>query len=763
MKTGADLHLATLAGSKLPPRVANILRHLLDLTHAEFFPRIEPMLDLLDSRFFQDAEKSRNPGEQLDLLKASQVLREHRAAWATAFFLQVENSLARIRSPRPRNIQDAQWLAPSTDWTLEDSQAVDSSLQLQELAMPLEGASSLPLYLMGQRFGVLAATPAFSSAQLPLGPRQLLEAAAASCQSVFGEHVPLQTFLALFTDHVLAYYSRFLKKIGSAMEEAGILPGLAFVPARPAKGARTALDKAETPSDAASAAVFSPAGLSANHPPSSSTHTPLSWLEQPLTATEASAPTQSTTPDFRQLQQLLSAHRFASRAPLPKPLQTASSISTTQAAALLGELAQQTLLPTIREWREALQKQIQIRYGEAVGLSRDDNDSIELLELLIGQINQELQLDTPAQTLLQRLQRPLLHAVMGGHDFFESPAHPARQLLNIIIEHLAEAQSEHSADPDFDAAINRAIEQLERHQQPDRHAFEQANQQLAEQLQQQIKRAQANEKRCVEAMQGRERMALAKSIAQEALESRLQDLCLPQPFQILLRNAWLDALTLALLRYGAPSQGWSTYLARTEEILTLLLDTSPNTSPDLKREVESALQRVGYHDEDASAVAEQLSRSPATPAERDDPLAEEIASRIQAHARFAADDSCPPADPPPASASRSALEEACYQKLCTLPFGSWFDFVLNDQGETTRRRLSWYSKLTGHALFVNRRGQRVALMHLDSLATLMAQDKIRLTPPGQMRLVDRTLGSITSVLQRLLRSDIHNSRPASSA
>lgn len=774
MRSRNDSQSVTLTNSGLPPRVVAVLRRLLDLTHAELFPRIDSMLDLLDSSLFRDAEKSRNPSEQLDLLRASQVLREKRSAFAPELFRKLEEQLASIRS-KPQDVQTSATdsSAEPMSLALEDSPKVDMHAQLRELATPLEGASSLPLYLMGQRFGVLAASPAFTNAELPLSPQQLLEVAAATSQSVFGERIPLQQLLRLFAQHVLTHYANYLEKIGATIERAGILPGLSFVPVLPAKSAHTAtatptstaaieenqsLPHTDSSTRATTAPhVFLPVGLApAGFGSNSSSHThttakqPLSWFEQP--STEGLSTLQSGTPDFCQLQQLLSAHRFASRTSLPQPPLSCASPSHTQIEELLAQLAGQSL-PSLQDWRKALQKQIQIHYGETVGLSRENNDSIELLSLLLEKIDQEIHEKSLAHELLQRLHRPLLHAVTGGHDFFENPQDPARQLLNTIAEYSDEARAEHISDPSFEAAIRQAVEWLDHNQRPDKAAFEDANQRLLPLLQQQLKRAQASEKRLIEAMQGRERMATAKNIASEALESQIKDQSLSSSFQALLRNAWLDALTLALLRYGAPSHGWSTQLTRTEQILAILRESKPISSPDLAHEVESALRRVGYHDDDARAVAQLLSRSPATPAESGTPPTEEIARRIQAHTRFGADDSHEPSPPPDTHTARNEQENACYQQLCTLPFGTWFDFISDEKGETSRRRLSWYSKITEHALFVNRRGQKTDVIHLDTLAKMMAAKKVRLTDCNQIRLVDRALSSIVNALQQRLRGN----------
>lgn len=759
--------IPTLTNSDLPPRVAKVLRHLLDLTHAEFFPRIDPMLDQLDSMLYRDTEKSRNPSEQLDLLKASQVLRERRSAFAAALFRQLEAQLASIRSNTDTAPQTATSVLSSTqNLTLADEPEVDIRLQLRELATPLEGASSLPLYLMGQRFGVLAAKPAFTSAQLPLGPQGLLQAAAAASQSVFGEFIQ-QRLLGLFCSHVLADCARYLEKINAALEDDGILPGLAFVPARPVRAARPAKASPEVADtkhpvpSAKTAAIatplpsslppagLAPAGLAPSHTQAPG-QPPLAWLGQVAVEGLANRKRHASTPNFRQLQQLLAASRFANHtAHTPSPPKPASSISHAQVEDLLSQLTGQPLY-SIRDWQEALQKQVQTHYGEAAGLSRESTDAMELLALLIQQISREVHDDSLIHELLQQLQRPLLYSVIAGQDFFENPDHPARQLINTIAEY-DEARNEHGADPAFEALIRQLVAQLAHSQRPDKEAFAEANQQLLAQLQQQIKRAQANEKRSVEAMQGRERMTVAKNIASDALETLLKKQPVAESFQALLRHAWLDAMILALLRYGHPSQGWNAQLSRTEHILAILR-AQAQASQELADEVESAMRRVGYHDEDASAIAKQLSQSPETTAQAGEASAEALAQRIQSHPRFGMDDASEPTATPDIHIPRDATEDTYYQQLLTLPFGTWFDFVGESGHEVSRRRLSWYSPVTEHALFVNRRGQKTDIIHIDTLAKMMAKGKVRLTEYSHIRLVDRALTAATSALQHLLRS-----------
>jgi hypothetical protein len=85
--------------------------------------------------------------------------------------------------------------------------------------------------------------------------------------------------------------------------------------------------------------------------------------------------------------------------------------------------------------------------------------------------------------------------------------------------------------------------------------------------------------------------------------------------------------------------------------------------------------------------------------------------------------------------------------LRSLPFGAWFEIVLNQQGDVRRQRLSWYSPMTDHALFVNQRGQRVGEQSLDSLARAVASGQARIVTADHSSLVDRAWHSALGALR----------------
>ena len=85
----------------------------------------------------------------------------------------------------------------------------------------------------------------------------------------------------------------------------------------------------------------------------------------------------------------------------------------------------------------------------------------------------------------------------------------------------------------------------------------------------------------------------------------------------------------------------------------------------------------------------------------------------------------------------------------TMPFGAWFELSINQQGERVRRKLAWYSTVTGHALFVNQRGVRTDEKSLHQLAHDIVHGQAAIIEPEQESLVDRAWKAIMASLRQL--------------
>lgn len=485
------------------------------------------------------------------------------------------------------------------------------------------------------------------------------------------------------------------------------------------------------------------------------------WLGQPEHA--PLVPTAMPV-DFRHLQQLLTAQRIAGKMPTRPPATPGAALQTPEVDRLLGEIqatppADASAARSIHGIREELLQRAHQEGATKAELERDDADTFDVLSLLFKEVAREIRVGSSVHGLLERLQLPILRLALQDRRFFDQADHPGRQLLNTIAESDASAYGENSADPFFEAAMHKAVARMEDDfsGQPEMLAL--VNDELQTQFRQQIKRSQASEKRWIDAARGRERMAIAKKASQSALDTMIAAHGPPRTTEVLLRRAWVDVMTLTALRHGDESPSWQGKLDLTRKILETVSASEPVQSPMLGKAIESAMRSVGYHQGEAAELARHLSRSASVPRGDDESSATELSARIKAHTRLGEDDSEEEATRDNETIGlgpRNALEQECYEYLRNLPFGSWLDFVMNQQGEVERRRFSWYSSVTDRALFVNRRGQRVGEIPMDALARLMAQRQLKVVDDQQLRLVDRAFRSTIDRLKQALRGRSDN-------
>jgi hypothetical protein len=102
-----------------------------------------------------------------------------------------------------------------------------------------------------------------------------------------------------------------------------------------------------------------------------------------------------------------------------------------------------------------------------------------------------------------------------------------------------------------------------------------------------------------------------------------------------------------------------------------------------------------------------------------------------------------------ASLQLNAAELQMLERLHSVPFGTWFDFATNQQGDRVRRKLSWYSTITGRCLFVNPRGARAFERTLEQLAREIVRGQANIAAPEKETLVDRAWNAIVASLRQL--------------
>ncbi len=869
-RAGATPAKVKIAERGFSRRQTALLEGVFDLFSDEFRRSLGQMLDELEQQLFRNAEQARSNEAQRALLEAQRSIRERRDQVAPGFVTRVETALATLADPPPPKVENAS-RPQFSELSLVDTGAMDETVTLKEIGARTEIRNSLPLFLLGQRMGVVARRPAFDAEHLPVGPHRLCQILRETIEELGLDAEQRGLVYRQFDRGVMQFLGPFYEALNAYLIGEGVLPHLTYVPPRsmaaqrrgqaspsrsPAKPAAGNDGKNDAPQAApemrgmparADGAPFThegstaapasrpmpgmppqtgapqhaasphqggaahrsapsragaPAGRDATSPPgtaaagatSPSTATPrppglaghdaLPWSRL---GNEAEAGGQDAEL-FDTLRRLLAGRRSlldklkaggarsTGRAATPEQVHNSLDRIQQRYSAQLAEGS----APPFQEIRRELLQQLRQEAADGVApqLSGEQGDTVDLVGMLFEHIAQEVRPHTPGGSLLAQLQLPLLRVALQDQGFFTERAHPARQLLEAVAETSACWSSEDEIDRDLIQKMGVLVRRVNEEQSSDPALFSHLMTDLTGHLTTQQRKAEVTERRHVEAARGREKLEIARLKAEEAIEATLAGKQAPRFLHTLLEQVWTDVLALDLLRGGDEAPAFLEHLNVARRLVEA---ASPGggkaidaaEAAQMRSRIEAALSQVGHAGEDASDICSRLLSAvvaggsevdaAATAAAADPASRTELTMKLRTRARLGQDVQGARADGARKKEKPSALspeEQAWHDRLKRLPFGTWFDFTINQQGDRVRRRMSWFSTVTDHCLFVNHRGQRAGDYTLVWLAREMSRGNVRLVEPDHGSIVDRAWKAIVATLRSFTGSADTKAVPA---
>jgi hypothetical protein len=749
-------------------RARRLIEHCQALSTDWLARPLRVCLDELERQLFTLSETAHDPFNQQRHFNVRQRLMRERATLEQRFFEQLSlgfDQLGTPPTPPPAEPLDQ-------PLSLVDTDEHEMTVALDKLAARGEARGGAAIFELGYRLAVLVAAPPLEGGELPMGP---LAVAKALRQAAGAVELPVEHDLMLIKclEHaLLPDLPKFFGALNDALQHEGILPQL-----RPYPLLRQSAQvvRGGAPGGTAAGAASSPATAVATEAVGTGGGT--AQANEPIAVLDS-------------LRELLARRRSgqttiggeAAEVATPEELQTALS-------ALQQHLTQVTDKAT-RELRSAqlLREELlaQLNQGKPAGaprtgLSPEQGDTVELVAMLFDQLSRQLQQGEETHALLGGLQLPVLRMAVTDRNFFEQKEHPARQLLGTVTEVAHEwlDDSGSEADRSLRAKLEQLVERASR-EPPSAGLYTALLADIQQHLALLSRKAQTAERRHIEAMQGRERLDQARQRASALIGERFAQNPPRGLLRALLDRAWSDVLALTILRHGEDSEAFTSQLLITDQ----LLGRKPVTDrARLQTEVETGLQQIGMHHEEAAQVAQRL----ANPGESTAPTAggetlstTDLAMRLKQHQRLgehqqSAAEAAPasavnagtsatakaPAGaakpgparpsiaPPPRSQPKlDPREVELQEQLRLMPFGRWFEFTDPRTGKVSQRKLAWFSPVSGQTLFVNRRGVRAEDMTLPQLAHEMVKGRARELTEVKESLLDRAWRSLTGNLLR---------------
>lgn len=767
-----SMPLPTIAQQALPRRVRDLLGAVLRTVTNELERAVATAVREFEQQLMRQSEGSAERTGAMRWDRIQERVGHARGDIVLHFMNALEAEMACLQDPQIHRGHLQARHRGNDEMALVNDLEIEETSALTDSANRAELQNSLALFLLGQRFGVLAGRPAFDVETLPVGPQAMCRSIRLAIQPLDLDVEARLLMFRAFDRNVMALYARLVEAVNAALAEGGVLPTLQYVPVRARRTEqKPGLSLAPEIIDHG----LSLAGTGADRTARTALHNrrgdeaaaiPPDLAQRAAELLMAMASGSAKIPDdqaYGLLRQLMGSRRQllgklnpdrgrdTREAPFVVPQgQVQDALRGMQMRPIAPVVAQGRSQPrTIAHLKQdmlAMLRRVSPNQ-EAPALSDQDNDAIDLVAMLYDNLLREVQPNGGAAQLLSKLQVPLMRVALQDSAFFTRSEHPARQMLNTIAETGSRWLGEDDTDglaQQMHAMVDRAV----REYRGDPAVFQQVLGELVSHLQGLTRKAEVAERRHVEAARGKEKLTLARESAARSIEALVKGQRLPRFTRTMLTQAWADVMALTALRYGEDSLGWKRQYQVAERLVEIARhpdgDHPDSLDPEhnLQREIEEGLAKVGYQSEDVSAIAHRLVH-PNDAGKDENSSRTELTMRLKAQARLGEElpEARRHAQP------LSPAEEAALAKLRMVPVGTWFEFVVNPQGDRVRRRLSWLSNATGDVLFVNSRGQKNADYTLDSLARLLANGQVGIVEEEKATAIDRAWENTLNALR----------------
>ncbi len=741
-----------LTAAAVPLRVQVLSQGLLNVCADFFDRRLQTILDEFQDLISKESDAARARETRADQYFIFRALQSNRHDVVPEFLAALQRRLNEIRgdSKKPKGSP----LPLVKDMALEAVDMAENTHLLADIANRCESQHKFELFLLSQRFGVLAATPAWSMAQLPLGPRQLCACLDEATARLALEPHYVQQLFFLFEHHIFGDFGQLLRSCNQYLIEQGLLPGLTFVPFRNPelrhKKSPIALSRfggVPRPRPIAPVQVSTELGLDDDHAGITET-----------TAGEHSASFEHLQQLLQRRKQLLNKLNSFSSEYLGLSKQLGDDASRQASAKQIGEILKDFQQHAVRRNNPGNQSIQHLKHDlmaqlrnissteQEWVLAEADNDAIDLVGLMMDQALKEIPPESAASGLIGRLQAPLLQAVVADKSFFSDQVHPARELLETMADAGFNWLDQPETDDTLYTQINDILEKRLANFDGDSRHLKQVVDEIRKLLQLMRSKAEGVERRQIEVSRGKERLKLARLNAESTMHELLKAQQLEQSQADMLSKAWADVLALTELRSGAGSLEWQQKKTMVESIIASQTEQQRHHQAEkLQGDIENALTEVGYHPQEAQQLTQQMLE----PERADVPVSFVLPEKV----RFGSDEPDNHSTPPELDENQTALAA----QLEVQPIGSWFEFMVDGNSLPVRRKLAWRSTVLGTVLFVNQRGHKTCEMRLAELAIEISEGRVRGEPENKRSIFERAFASVLNSLRSIMpaRPDTH--------
>lgn len=196
-------------------------------------------------------------------------------------------------------------------------------------------------------------------------------------------------------------------------------------------------------------------------------------------------------------------------------------------------------------------------------------DIIQLVDAFFDELLDDSELTPVTQSLVCRLQIPMLKIALRNENFFADNEHTARVFINRLTElsQSLDANCQETQDPLY-VKLSNTVKRINKLFDLNESIFESELAEIEQLAEQELKRAQIIEQRTIQAEEGRARFESAKQAAKECLQYHTINLKLHPTIKHFIEEYWQQVLVLTFLKEGQGPE-WLTHGQTLNDLLWL--------------------------------------------------------------------------------------------------------------------------------------------------------------------------------------------------
>ncbi len=512
-----------------------LLARCRDLASAGLDEALAAMLTAADADLAEQSGKTQDRGEQQRLQAAREVARAKGDELARQFHAHFLAEFQK-RSNKARQIDGsfADADLSSVELSLIADDDLEETLRFNELAARLRRRCDDEVNALDQRVGVLVGDAELDSDASPLSPQAICTAYMHTCKQVIEGTEMRAVFLRLFEAHLLAAALPVYEGLNDLLVQNAILPKIRF------GGPKKSAEKARRKDGRAA---------------------------------------EDEEQDLMGLLQKLAANQGAGGAggggsgvggaPLVQGVELLNSLTQLQLDGLAAFAASGGVLPSgapVTATTNVLHELKASQVGAAMG--QVDAMTLDVVAMLFDQLFDDPKIPLGAKGLIGRLQIPVLKVAIADKSVFQKKDHPARLLLDTLGEIAIRLPADFNTGSALFGHLETIIQGLVSEYKDEVEVFTIVREQLLALMAREDKRIEEASRAAAERVLQEEALAVAKSVAQTEMSTRLQAAPnLPGTVIEFLIEHWLRLMMLIHVRRGTESEPWQRALEVMDKLI----------------------------------------------------------------------------------------------------------------------------------------------------------------------------------------------------